>query len=436
MSLRKKWVSPLIFFQLYLSFTIVLFFWGPWPWESKNSFFLLGYLLLSQLFIATGYLLSWKNVPKAYLLDEKRRELSVKQAVNFLTIALIVNYILLIPMSLSRTGNIIPNIFAGLSNPGIVYNDNYERTLEGNPLVFVEYIRIIASPLILGVFPILVVFWGTLSRSLKYHCVFIVFFQLALYVATGTNKGLADFIIVVPWLIYLSTSIGFSKIRFSTKHYLIAFIILMGFLSFFGIGQAQRSGVVGTQGVFNTGTDLIYAEKTHPVSMILPDEGQLLFESITRYLCQGYYALSLSFDLDHNLTFGFGHSMFLARNADSVFDTSIFTLGSIPGLLEAETGWGMYSLWHSIYPWFASDVGFFGALVVMGMLGYLFGFSWGCALIRPTPNLIILIYLILIIFYYIPANNQVFQSGESSFAFMFCLLFFVFPHYKVSPTKG
>ena len=37
---------------------------------------------------------------------------------------------------------------------------------------------------------------------------------------------------------------------------------------------------------------------------------------------------------------------------------------AIPGVLEREHGWPMFLLWHSIYPWLASDLGFedFGQL--------------------------------------------------------------------------
>jgi hypothetical protein len=124
----------------------------------------------------------------------------------------------------------------------------------------------------------------------------------------------------------------------------------------------------------------------------------------------------MSFDVEHSSTFGFGNSIFLARNADAIFDTNKFTTTSIPGLLEDQTGWGMLSLWHSIYPWLASDFGFIGALFVLAMLSYLFALSWGNSLVTLSPRWIVLAYLMIILFYYIPANNQVFQTGETCFA--------------------
>jgi hypothetical protein len=61
-----------------------------------------------------------------------------------------------------------------------------------------------------------------------------------------------------------------------------------------------------------------------------PGGAMIIYESLARYVGQGYYALSMTFDLEHSSTLGFGHSMFLARNADAVFGTDHFTAGSLP----------------------------------------------------------------------------------------------------------
>ena len=185
--------------------------------------------------------------------------------------------------------------------------------------------------------------------------------------------------------------------------------------------QVQRGGGVGINGVLNTGSGLIYAE-TGMLSNILSDNYRIFYESITRYLVQGYYALALSFDINHTTTFGFGNSMFLARNANSIFETTYFTQQSLPGLLEAKHEWGMFTLWHSIYTWFASDFGHIGALILISIFSYLLSISWGLSLCTLQHKWIIMFSLLLILFYYIPANNQIFQSGESCIGFFLILI--------------
>jgi hypothetical protein len=416
--LRGKWLAPLIFFEFYLALTIILFFFGPWPWGEESPILLATYLVAAQVFIGVGYLLAWRRVRQTYEADASTvRAHKVDLGIVFLKRGLFITFVLLIPTSLSRTGSVLPDIVTGLIDPGGAYNLNFARLEEGNTFVVVEYLRILMSPLLVGVYPLAIVYWSNLSVKVRIFCLVAIFFNLSLYLATGTNKGIADFVITLPWLIFLGVSAGALRLRIHRSVLVVGVAVMfVAFMIFFGMGQIQREGGVGERGVFNTGFDLITADKSNPISKLLSNDLQIIFESLTRYVGQGYYALSMSFDVEHSSTFGFGNSIFLARNADAIFDTNKFTTTSIPGLLEDQTGWGMLSLWHSIYPWLASDFGFIGALFVLAMLSYLFALSWGNSLVTLSPRWIVLAYLMIILFYYIPANNQVFQTGETCFA--------------------
>jgi hypothetical protein len=417
---RRRWLLPLVFFQVYLTLTVVLFFWGPWPWEPSRPIMLFAYLVLAQVAIALGYLRSWKRVSVMEAVD---RALHDARAVAFIKLAAIVTFLLLVPTSLSRTGDPLPDVAEGIMSAGAVYNANFERLQAGNPYVLVEYLRMLLAPLVVGIVPLAVVYWSRLSGGLKMACFVAIAFHLSLYVATGTNKGIADFAITVPWLIFLGMSIGTLELPVSNRTLAIGWTLLfMAFLVFFGAGQTHREGGVGELGVFNTGFSIIEADRFDSLSVHMSEAQRVIYESLARYLGQGYYALSMSFDIDHSTTWGFGHSMFLARNADALFGTTYFTTGSLPGVLEEETGWGMFRLWHSIYPWLASDFGFAGALVVLAVLAYLFGLSWGRALAGAGHWPVIMCYLLLVLFFYVPANNQIFQMGETCVAFFLVLL--------------
>ena len=421
-ALRAKWLAPLVFFQVYLSATVILFFFGPWPWEVDKPLLLAGYLTAAQILIAAGYLLSWHRIRRLHGSGVAPTQ-HILVGTEFLKRAVLVTFILFIPTSLSRTGSVFPDIFAGLSDPGAAYNQNFERLEAGNAFVIMEYLRMFLSPLLLGVFPLAVVYWSRLSGWLRFLCFVAIIFNLSLYIATGTNKGLADFLVTLPWFMFMGVSAGILRMRIRWRTLAMGFtVLIVAFLQFFGMGQMQRAGGVGEFSVFNTGFGLVESDTANAVSQVLSDNQRIIFESLTRYVGQGYYALSMSFDIDHWSTLGLGHSMFLARNADAIFSTNHFSWGSIPGLLEVETGWGMFTLWHSIYPWLASDFGFTGALFILSALSYLFGLSWGRSLVTLAPHWVILSYLLLLLFFYIPFNNQIFQSGETCFAFGFLLI--------------
>ncbi|NYH98066.1 hypothetical protein [Cupriavidus plantarum] len=417
LTLRRAWLAPLVFFQCYLGLTVVLFFFGPWPWEDPHPLLLVSYLLSAQAVIAVGYGMSWTSVRNS-MLTPAQREAEIERTIGFLRRALLVTLILLIPTSLSRTGAVLPDVLEGLRDTGGAYNRNLARLDEGNAYQIVEYLRIAVAPYLMAVFPLTVVLWGRLSSHFRWMACLAIVFNLAIYIATGTNKGFADFVVTLPWLVFLGVVAKTLRFRIPRSVLIPVFILLFFlFLQFFGMGQAQREGGVGELGVINTGSGLLFADPQHPVSRMLGDAGRITFESITRYIGQGYYALTMAFDIDYHSTLGFGSSMFIARNADAVFGTTAFTAGSLPGMLEEQTGWGMYTLWHSIYPWLASDFGFSGALVVLGGFAYLLGMSWGRSLTTLGAPWLLMTFMMIVLFFYIPANNQIFQSAETCVAF-------------------
>jgi hypothetical protein len=421
---KKNWLYPIIFFEIYLSISLILFIFGPWPWPISDKTNLILYLIFSQFIIFIGYIKGWSSTKKLYAnstIEEKNCE--IKNGILLLKISLFVSAFLLIPTSLSRTGNILPNIIDGITNPGLVYNNNTERLESGNPFIYVEYIRLLVSIFLISLWPLTIVYWTYLSIFLKISCLTIIMGNLSIYVATGTNKGLADFIITLPWLILLANVASKRGFKIS-KLYLVssAFILIFIFMLLFTFGQLQRSGGVADKGVMNLGSELIYAN-SDKIQPYLNENIIKGYESITRYLGSGYYALSLALKVDSPSTLGLGNSMFIARNADSVFDTNFFTDESLPGRLESEFEFSRTQLWHSIYTWLASDFGFVGTALLLGFFSYLLAVSWGSSLIKSSPYMIVMQYMLLIMFYYIPANNQIFQTGETCIGFIMLVLF-------------
>lgn len=421
---RGRWLAPLVFFQVYLSITVWLFFFGPWPWDVDNPGQVFAFLAAAQACIAAGYLLSWRKV-SAMPVVPARIAAEAATGIAFLKAALIITAVLALPSSMSRTGAWIPDVAAGVGNAGLAYNENFDRLTAGNAFVAIEYVRMLASPWLIGVFPLTVLYWGRLSWGWRLMALAMIAFNLAMYLGTGVNKGIADVVVTLPWLVLLAVSTGLLRIpRFGLKLSLGSAVMLFGFLYFFGAGQAQREGSGSEYGTFFTGASVLQADSGHFISALLPEEFRLVFEALSRYVVHGYYALSLALQTDSPSTLGFGHSMFLARNADTLLGGDYFVWRSLPGLLERDHLWGMFLLWHSIYPWLASDVGFIGTLGLMGALGYLFGLAWGHALSTASARWTVLLFLLFVLFYYVPANNQVFQSGETCIGF-FLLLYMV-----------
>ena len=137
-------------------------------------------------------------------------------------------------------------IIDGLVNTGDVYGEKLFRSMDGNTIVIFEYIRIIFSPWLIGVIPLTIVYWWRLANSTRLVCILAIALNLALYIGTGTNKGLADFLLIFPWMLYMSLASGISQLRISIKR-LFSYIIIFTtsiFLSLISLCKLKFKGVV------------------------------------------------------------------------------------------------------------------------------------------------------------------------------------------------
>ncbi|HWW04948.1 hypothetical protein [Collimonas sp.] len=415
-----KLFLPIIFFEFYLNLSVFLFAFGPWPWPVTNPVELYAYLLSAHFLLFLGYYSGLKKaIRKPIMVNNKE--------INWLKISLIANILLLVPTSYSRSGSIIPDILFGLSSPGEAYQNAVERSFSGGIWVAIEYLRILISPILAFTFPFIIATWRDRTKFERIACVFIVFFNIAIYVSIGTNKAIVDTVLLFPWLIALAIISGNLILTKRRTIYLSSAGLGGLFLAFlfFGYGQINRGGGVASGRNFGPPIN-IDADSTNWLTASLPDMYQIYVESLIRYLCQGYYALSRALLLDFDTTFGVGHSMFLVRNVESLLGITDLASRSYPARLEQAEDWGMLTLWDSIYPWIASDVGFFGALLIVFLIGRYFAMTWIYS-IRDADKISILLFsYFIIILLYFPANNQLMQNGESCIGFYFTFIIWIF----------
>ena len=141
--------------------------------------------------------------------------------------------------------------------------------------------------------------------------------NVLLFVAMGTNKGLADPILIIPWMIVASSIAGFQ--RFSPAKMIAAgfagLATLAVFLSFYTATQSTRSGSGATCGYFKMGATGFFADYDNPLVYYLAPDQQVGVLGLTSYITHGYFGLSLALDEPFVPTFGVGNSMFLTRQA-------------------------------------------------------------------------------------------------------------------------
>jgi hypothetical protein len=402
---------PILFFLSYLNLTVFLFAYGPWPWPVKDGTKLYVFLAFAHLALLLGYVTAAVGRPGGY-----HGRLKVQQIV---VASLIVNIALLIPTSVSRTGRFLPDVRGGLANLGAAYAASLALRLQRTG--FVEYVRIVMGPLLSILLPLVTYYWQTLKWRVRGVAVCAIMGYLAIYVSTGTNKAIADLVILVPWLLLASYLSGVLKLSRRQKTLIVVSAVVASalFLVFFTAGQLVRPGSGAVAGYFPfTGT---YADPDNWLVRNLPTRAQKGAISLGSYLTQGYYALYLSLEKPFVPMFGVGNSMFLYRNAARLTGIQAIETMPYPVRIQAD-GWNAYVAWSSIYPWIASDVSFAGTVLVVFLIGRLFALSWLDTLRGRNPFAIAAFAQFTIMLFYFPANNQVLQEGDSLLAFYTILI--------------
>lgn len=414
------WIKllPIIFFISYLNLTVFLFVFGPWPYPVEDGTYLYIFLCFCHMALLFGYLSAVFKKPRGY-----HGRLSIQFIV---TISLIVNLLLLFPTLRYRTGSFIPDIIGGIKNPGEAYLK--ALNVEGTPLI--EYVRISLGPFIFMLMPITVFYWKRIKPTVRALAVFSVLGVVALYIAMGTNKAIADTVLIVPLLLFASRFSQGLNLRRRHKFYLATgcIVAFMFFLIFFTSTQSTRSGSTSSAGYFPT-IDM-HADYDNFMTRDLPPSAQIGVLGLSAYLTQGYYALYLSLEEPFVPMFGVGNSMFLYRQAARITDMP--HIEDLPYPIRIEKyGWDGYGLWSSIYPWIASDVSFPGTILVVFLIGRFFALSWVDTLRGENPFAVAMFALFLIMLFYFPANNQLFQSGESTISFFFIFIAWIITRNKI-----
>jgi hypothetical protein len=394
---------PITFFVTYLSFTVWLFAFGPWAWPIDHAVTLYLFLAGAHLALLLGYLSAAFAQPRGY-----RGRWSLKQLV---LVSLAVNLLLLLPTSAFRTGSAIPHVLNGLNDPGeSYYTTNVMRGQGGGPA---EYARILLGPLLGLLLPLTVFYWRELPRLVRLLALVSVLGFLAIYVAIGTNKAIADFVLLIPCLIVASACAGYVRLtrrRVAVASVLSVVLATLFFLFFSNtqLGRLKTSDAVGY--LPNIGL------RADPDNILLRNASpnvRIGILGLTSYVSQGYYGLSLALDQPFVPMFGVGNSMFLYFNAEKVTGDSRIENLPYPVRVERSHGWGAYLNWSSIYPWLASDVSFPGAILVVFLIGRLFAMSWLDTVRGDNPFAVAMLAQFVIMIFYFPANNQMLQTGEA-----------------------
>jgi hypothetical protein len=403
---------PIVFFEIFLLFTIFVFIFGPWQWPVTNPVSLYAFLLINQLALFWGYVRAVrKQDPAPFRLPVRIDQMVWAGA--------LLTVLLLIPTLKTDTGGDI-DVIRAFTDPGAAYQDTRYAVSEAAPGI-VSYIRVFFSPLLWPLLPLTLVYWNRLNKLTKWVAVLGIVGDAFIYLLIGTNKRLVDIILLLPWLFIIRyrSAPKVPNRRSALRFFCLLALGLALFLSYFGENIAGRGRGEAEMGVYlGNGAVLRSNEMGNGWLVNLIGPGYYLgVASLASYIGNGYYGLSLALQEPFVWTYGVGHSRMLtwlaekaATGRDEIWDRTYSSR------VESDYGWDRDVQWLSLYPWLAGDVTFYVVPVVMFLIGRLLALTWLDAL-GGNPFATALFSLNVIMISYVSANAQIFQFGETVFVF-------------------
>ena len=305
------------------------------------------------------------------------------------------------------------------------YQGYVEGSLAGEGALF-EYMRILMAPVIYAGLAMSI--WCVMfeeGKNVRGLAVLVILSEIVISIATGTSRSIAN-VLIFGIFVRSIKSFVVESTRIKTSSILLyifgSIVMSILFFLYFSFLQINREGFVAAVGILPFNGDYIeaWSFQTGNESFLLKG-----LESVVRYLCTGYFSLSLGLGLTPGQSFPLGSSMFLAQRAKLGGDDSFIT-HSLPGQIESHFGWSYLQQWHSLFAWLLSDYSFAAVAFIMALLGFIFSLSAYVALTQRGAFAKLPFFMMFIVVLYVPANNQIFQAPETALAFLAAILVLLF----------
>lgn len=410
---------PLIIIESYLALTGLLFLFGPFDWPRVDFYVLSAFLILYQIALAVGYYMG------AYRSPVIRRKLDVNY---WFKASLVISAVLIIPYTYIYTGKYPWDIIWGVPDQAQAFADYYQRlSMERTPeRVLIMLARTLFSPLIVALIPLM--FW-TKRLAVGWKALFVVYVSLyfSFSLLRGTDKESADFLVFFFVGLFSRIAIkNFSKEAKSnhTKIWLVVLLLSVGlWVSYSTFMERKMARLGGDDQVCIQQAD-VCADMNRGVMPYLDDKNKFGFSMATLYLSIGYYGMGLALEEDFESSLGLGHSLFISNGVMQFEALRSFLDRTYTSKISLK-GWDAQVYWATTYTWLANDIGFFGVVVLMLLIGFFFSRTWQDVISLRDPVAIILFSQIVLMLFYLPAFNVTMQNVDNYFAFIFWFIFWI-----------
>jgi hypothetical protein len=414
MSKLFKLHAPLFGVLIYVLSTILIFWYGPIEWPVENPFELAFFQLFVLLFIVLGY----------FSVSVRRIKLNLgPNFKNFFYVGVVFTIALQIPITLTYTNKFPWEALQSIFDQKATYEEMLAQVadLQGTRF-FVPLFRSLIMPFFYASLAYGILNFSKLSQVKRLMLVILILCPIDLSLLRGTDKEIFDIIIICGGLGLISfwrNNLNHEgRLRVPVRSILsiltIVLILSVALLIIFSQRKFER---MGSADAFCFVDGLICADYSGAIISSLPNFVQFGLSMVTFYLANGYYGLSLALSQPYEFSYGIGHSSALLSLAERISGTTIAFDSTLISKVS-DAGWDHKYYWSTFFPWIASDVGFFGSLVVLGIISRWFRQAWLDAVYAKNDAAAVVFVLLCVLFFYLPANNQITQTFDSYFSFL------------------
>lgn len=423
---------PITVINIYIITTLIISFFGPMKYFNYDKLGVATYIILFLICLNMGFLLKRKSINTINKSNENEiiNTYKLKRIIKLINISI---YIALVSICLEFIEIIIKNPqLLSFNNMGHNYIYLRQELAGVNDYSLALLIRFMTGffrnvTLILAPY-----YFKQLSK--KHKVLFIIYIALLIIVngvAYGTQKFLGD--IFIYWII-----IGFIKMLDLSRAKQIkiirrSIIIVLIFVTMFSIMQIQRYDVIGVDAnnFMSKSTGESYYDTNHIIFKIFGERfGFGISTIISTYMSGGYYGLSLCLKLPFKWTYGIGSSYILSLFLNRFLGIENLYESTYLNRMALQFGRDGLSSWNTIFPWLASDLTFFGALIIFIPVGYVFALTWNEILKYRNPISILLFCTVFLGLIFIPANNQLFHGIDTYISTVLIIIYWLFNHKK------
>lgn len=331
--------------------------------------------------------------------------------------------VLLVPISYAYTGLGPWNVMEALQRQGEVYREfNEQLLLTSGQRGPVALARAFTWPLTFAVLPLGIVHWRSIGWIARGAVLATAACSIVFSILRGTDREIAELVIVVAAAFFVSMGRN-AALRASIaaifarlwKPALVLSVMLVVGASLFTERKAERLGQIQ---VACANDSQICADLDAPGIAWLDDRAKFSASLFILSSASGYYGLALGLEKEFEPTYGAGHS---------AFALSLYELLTGDPSLKARTftyrnefdGWNPDNYWSTAILWFANDVGFIGAIVVMALIGLLWGRSWRDATVARNDAAAVIFCLVMVGVVQIASTNAALNALEGYVALAF-----------------